>query len=126
MRPKRSFLLLSSDAFWKFSVCKVYRKGFGRNFTIYVSKNEVVSCKVWTHFGSFHLARYTTKVLGALSRFLHPRTKLFAMKFRRFWMFSPCKLHKKVMGALSRFLPPKIKLFAVEFGRILEVYTSCG
>jgi len=80
---KRSCLLLSSDAFWTFSACKVYRKSFGRIFMIYVSKNEVVSCDVQTHFGSFHLARYITKVLGALSLFLRLRKKLFAVKFRR-------------------------------------------
>ena len=80
---KRSSLLLSSDAFWKFSACKVHRQSYGRIFAIYVSKNEVVSCEVQTHFGGFHLARFTTKVLGAISRFLRPQTKLFAVKFRR-------------------------------------------
>jgi len=59
-----------------------FTESFGRIFTIYVSKNEVVSCEVQTHFGSIHLARYITKVLGALSQFLRPQTKLFAVKFR--------------------------------------------
>ena len=80
---KRSFLLLSPDAFWKFSACKIYRKGFGRIFTIYVSKNEVVSCEVRTHFGSSLPASFAEKVLGAYSRFSRPKTKLFAVKFRR-------------------------------------------
>jgi len=76
-------LLLSSDAFWKFSLCEVYEETFGRIFTIYASKIEAVSCEVQTHFGGFHLARYIKKIHGALSRFLLPKTKQFAVKFRR-------------------------------------------
>jgi len=71
-----SCLLISSDAFWKFSADEVYEESFGHIFTIYASKNEAVSCKVQTHFGSFHLARYVTKVLGTLSRFLLPQTNV--------------------------------------------------
>jgi len=32
-----------------------------------VSKNEGISCEVQTHLGSFRLARFTQKVLGAFS-----------------------------------------------------------
>jgi len=39
---KRSCLPWNSDAFWKFSACKFYRKSCGRNSTIFSSKNEVV------------------------------------------------------------------------------------
>jgi len=35
------------------------------------------------HFGSFRLTRFMKKVLGALSRFLRPKTDLFAVKFGR-------------------------------------------
>jgi len=35
------------------------------------------------HFGSFRLACFLKKVLGAFSRFLRPKMKLFAVKFRR-------------------------------------------
>jgi len=59
------------------------QKSSGRIFTIYASRNDATSCEVQTHFGGFHLARYITKVLGALSRSLRPQTKLFGMKFRR-------------------------------------------
>jgi len=52
-------------------------------FSRFVSTNEAVSCEVQTHFESFHIARYRTKVLGALSRFMCPKTELFAAKFRR-------------------------------------------
>jgi len=57
-------------------------KSYGRNVTIYVSKNEGISREVQMHFGSSLPARFTEKALGAFSRFLRPKTKLFAVKFR--------------------------------------------
>jgi len=48
-----------------------------------VSENEVVCSEVQTHFGSSLPANFAEKVLGAYSRFLRPKTKLFAVKFRR-------------------------------------------
>jgi len=80
---KRSGLLWSPDAFWKFSSCKVYRKRSGRIFSIFASKNETVCCEVPTHCGSFRVACYIQNVLGAFSRFVRPKTKLIAVKFRR-------------------------------------------
>jgi len=50
---------------------------------MYLLKNKAVCCKVQTHFRSFLLARFIKEVLGALSPFLHPKTKLFPVKFRR-------------------------------------------
>jgi len=74
---------------------KFTEKSSGRNVTIYVSCNEVVFCDVQTHLGSFRLARFTEKVLGAFSRFLHPKTKLFAAKFRHiFDIFALHALYK--------------------------------
>jgi len=58
-------------------------KSYGSIFTIYVSKNEAVCREVQTHFRSFLRASFMHKVLGALSRFLRPKTKLFAVEFRR-------------------------------------------
>jgi len=43
---KWSCLLLSSDAFMKFSPDEVYGESFGGIFTIYASKNNAVSCEV--------------------------------------------------------------------------------
>jgi len=54
---KRSYLLCSSDAFWKFSACKVCRKSSWWNFMIYAPKNYVC-CEVQTHVGSFLLASF--------------------------------------------------------------------
>jgi len=78
-----SGLLWSSDAFRKFSPCKLYKKGSGRIFPIYASKNEAVSRGVQTHFGSSLAARFTEKSSGRNSRLVRPRTKPFAVKFRR-------------------------------------------
>jgi len=48
---RRSCLPWSSDAFWKFFACKFGRKGSGRIFTIFASKNEAVCREIQTHFG---------------------------------------------------------------------------
>ena len=79
---KRSCLLWSSDAIWKFSACNVQKKISGRIIMIYVSENKVVCSEVQTHFGSSLPESFAEKVLGAYSRFLRPKMKLFTAKFR--------------------------------------------
>ena len=79
---KWSGLLWSSDAFWKLSPFKLYKKSSGRILPIYASKNEAVCRAVQTHFGSSLPASFTEKVLGAIPRFVRPKTKLFSVKFR--------------------------------------------
>jgi len=74
-------------------------------FTIYVSKDEAVCCEVKTHVGSFRFARFMKKVLGAISRFMRPKTKLFAVQ-THVGSFLPAKFTQKVLGAFSRFLCP--------------------
>ena len=59
------------------------QKNFGSIFTIYASKNEPVGHLVQTHFGSSLPASFAEEVLGAFSRFMCPKMKLFAVKFRR-------------------------------------------
>jgi len=56
---KRSCFPWNSDAFWKFSACKVHTKSFGRNFTIYASKNEAVFREIQTHVRSSLPAKFT-------------------------------------------------------------------
>ena len=124
---KWSCLLLSWDAFWKFLPDEVYEESFGCIFTIHACKNEAVSCEVQTHFASFHLVRYITKVMGALSRFLHPQTKpVCCWVEMHFGSFCLMRFMKKVLGALSLFLCPKTELFAVKFRRILKVLRIQG
>jgi len=119
---KRSCLPWNSDAFWKFSARKFHRKCSGRNSTICASKNESVCREVQTNFGSSLPPRFTEKVVGAIPRFVRPKTKLFAVKFRRIlevlWLQG---FTEKVLGAIPRFVCPKSKLFAVKLRRILEV-----
>ena len=76
---KWSSLLWSSDAFWKFSSCTLCKKSSGRIFPIFASKNEAVCHEVQAHFGSSRLARFVKNVLGAFSRFVRPKAKLFAV-----------------------------------------------
>jgi len=80
---KWSCLPWNSDAFRKLSACEFYRKSSGRNSTICASRNEAVCCEIQTHSGSSLPASFTGKVVGAIPRFERPKTKLFAVKFRR-------------------------------------------
>ena len=118
---KRSCLPWSSDAFWKFSACKFYRKGSGRNSTICESKNEAVCCEVQTHFGSSLPASFTEKVLGAIPRFVCPKTKLFAVKLRHILEVICLQDLQRRLWVQFHDLCPKTKLFVVEFRRILKV-----
>ena len=62
---KWSCLLWNSDAFWKFSACKFYRKSPEHSFSICASKNEAVCCGVQTRFRSFRLSSFIKKKLWA-------------------------------------------------------------
>jgi len=46
-------------------------------------KNESVCREIQTHFGSSLLVSFAEKVLGAIPRFVCPKMKRFAVKFRR-------------------------------------------
>jgi len=80
---KRSCFPWNSDAFWKFSACKIYRKSSGRNSTICATKNEAICREIQTHSGRSLPARFTEKVVGAIPPFVRPKTKLFVVKNRR-------------------------------------------
>ena len=80
---KWSCLPWSSDTFWKFSACEFSRKSSGCNSTICASKNKAVCREIQTHSGSSLPASFKEKVVSAIPRFVRPKTKLFAMKFRR-------------------------------------------
>ena len=120
---KRSCLQWSSDAFWKFFACKFCRKGSGRVFTIYASKNEAVCCWVQVHFRSSLPARFTQKDFWAHFHDLCvQKWSCFLRSSDTFRTFSPYEVYKKVLGTLSRRLRPKTKLFALELRRILGVH----
>jgi len=62
---------------------QVLQKKFWAHFHDLCIKNEAVYCEVQPNFGSSLRARFTEKVLGAITRFMRPKTKLFSVKFRR-------------------------------------------
>ena len=80
---ERSCLAWHSHAFRKYSACKVYRRSSGRYSTIYMSKNAAVCCGIHTHLWSFPFLSFTKKVLGAFSRSMRQKIKLFAVELRR-------------------------------------------
>jgi len=70
------------EHFWGFHFAG-QKKSSGRIFSIFASKHEGISRELQTHFGSSLPASFTEKVLGEISRVVHPKTKRFAVKFRR-------------------------------------------
>ena len=79
---KRGCLPWKSDAFWEFSAW-VWQKKLWVQFHDLCVKNEAVCCEIQMHFGSSLPVRFTEKVVGAITRFMRQKTKLFAVKFRR-------------------------------------------
>jgi len=83
VRPKTKLFEVKLRRILEVLRLQVLQKSSRHNFSICASKNEAVCCEVQTHFGSFCLSSFIKKVLGAFSRFLRPKTKWFAVKFRR-------------------------------------------
>jgi len=101
---KWNCLLWNSDAFWKFSACEFYRKSCRRDSTIYASKSEAVCCEVQMHFGISLPASFKEKVVSAIPRFVCPKTKLFALKFRRILKVLCLRVLQKVLCAIPWFV----------------------
>jgi len=83
MRPKTKLFAVKFRRVLELSPLMLHEKSCGRIFPIFASKNEAVWCEVQTHFGSSLPASFKEKVLGAIPQFIRPKTKLFAVKFRR-------------------------------------------
>jgi len=85
-------------------------------------KNEAVCHESQTHFKISLRASFTEKVVGAIPRFMRPKTKLFVVKIQtHFGSSLPARFTEKVVGAIPRFMRPKTKLCAVKFRHILEL-----
>ena len=71
-------------------------------------KTELFAIKVETHFGSFCFARFMKKVLGAFSRFMCPKMKLFPAKFRHILeVYTLRGLYKKFWAHYHHFCVQK-------------------
>ena len=125
--PPPKFTKMFWVHFWDFHFASKKIKTSGRIFSIFASKSEGISSEVQTHFGSSLPASFTEKVIGEISPVMHPKTKRFAVKFRRI-LEALClaKFIKNFLDAFSRFFRPKVKLFAVGFRCILDVLCLQG
>ena len=120
---KRICLPRSSDAFWRFSPCKLYKESYRPIFTIFASNHETACYWAQTHFGSSPLAKFTKKFLGAFPRFMRPVCCKVQAPFRS---SLPATFTQNVMGVFSRFMCPKTELFAVKLRRIVEDFALRG
>ena len=80
---------------------------------IYMSKNEDVCCEVQTHFLNSSLVRFIKKVLGAFSRFMRPKTKLFSNS-DAFQKFSACMFYRKCSRRIITIYASKNKAVCLE------------
>jgi len=97
---KWSCLPWNSDAFWKFSACKFYRKSCKRDSTIYASKNEAVCCEVQTLFRNSLPASFKEKVLDAIPRVVVQKRSCLPWNSDAFWKFSACKVYREISGEI--------------------------
>ena len=116
----------SSDAFWKISACKVYRKSYGWNLTIYASKNECVCCKVQAHFGSFLRAGFIKQFWVHFHVFASKNGAVCREIQTHFGSSPPPRFTEIVLYEFSRFMRPKTKVFVLKFTHILEVICLQG
>ena len=79
LKPHSGHSIESSDTFWKFFTCKVYKKFWAHFPNFCVSKQSSLP---WSSDAFFELSTFKVykNVLGAFSRFLRAKTKLFAVK----------------------------------------------
>ena len=110
---ERSCLLWDSDAFRKFSACKVYRKSSGRNSTIYVSKNEAVFCEVQTHFGSSRFAKFVKIFRAHYHDLCVQKSNCLPWCSDAFRKFSASKVYRESSRQIFTIYVSKTKLFAV-------------
>jgi len=121
-RPKTKLFAVKFRRILDVHCLRVFQKKFWAQFHDCASKNEVVCCEIETHSGSSLSASFTEKVVGAIPRFMCPKTKLLAVEFRRILEVLCLQvLQKKFWAHIPRFVRPKTKLFAVKFRRILKV-----
>ena len=136
---KQSCLLWSSDAFSKFSICKFYE--VLAHFQDNCSQKQNCLVEVQMYFGNLRLVSFIKKIFGAISRFVRPKTKVLAVKFRRilqvlhlqglqklFWMhFHNLCVHKWtfLLWSSDAFLQFSIcKVYRKSSGCIFTVYVS--
>ena len=97
---KWSCLLLSSDAFWKFSPYELYAKSFGRIFINFGSKNEAVCREVQTHFRISPRARFTKNFWAHFHDLCFQKRSCWLLSLNAFLKFSTCKVCRKSSGCI--------------------------
>jgi len=124
----KNCLLLSSDAFWKFSACKFCRKSSWRNFTIYASKNVIVCCKFRRISEVLLLHGLQKKLWVEFHNLCVQKRSCLLLSSDAFRKFSPCKLYKKFQCRIFTLFVSKNKAVAVKLKlrRILEVLRPHG
>jgi len=83
MCPKTKLLAVEFRHILEVLCLQVLQKKLWAQFPICASNNEAVCCEVQTHSVISLPASFSESVLGTIPGFVRPKTKLFALKFRR-------------------------------------------
>jgi len=118
---KWSCLLWSSDRFWKFSPCKLYKKDMGAFSRLMRPKTELFAVNFRRILELLRLQGSWKKLWVKFHDLCVQKWICLLWSWDAFWKFSLCKLHKTFLGTFSRFLHPQTKLFAIKLRCILEV-----
>ena len=76
-------------------------------------------------FGNSPPPRFTEKVLYEFSRFMRPKTKVFALKFTHILKFSACKVYRKSNGRIFTIYASKKRNRLLRSSAALWKFSAC-
>ena len=137
---KWSCFLRSSDAFWRFSPCEVYKKRFMAHYHDFASKNEAVCREVQPDFGSFFRASFIKKFWAHFLDFCVQKWSCLLLRSGGFWKLSLSQVYEESSGRIftinaskneavccevqTHFWSSLPARFTESFGRIFTIYVS--
>jgi len=120
---KRSSLPWSSDGFWKFSPCKLYKKVMR---AIMRPKTKLLAVK-FRRISDVLRLQGLQKSCGRIFTIYASKNEAVCCEVQtHFGRFRFARFVKKVLGIFSRFVRTKMKLFPAKFRRIMEDFTLRG
>ena len=121
MRPGTSLFPLSTDAFWKFSARKIYRKSFGRNFT----KTKLFAVKFRRISEVFALWGLWKKFWAQFHNLCVQKRSCFLWNSDACQKFSACKFCRKCSRRIITIFASKNEAICREVQTYFECFSLC-
>jgi len=122
LKPLSSHRIESSDAIWKFSVCKIYRKKLWAQFhylCVQKRSNFLLSSDA---FWKLSPCSVYEKRSGRIFTFFASKNEAVCCEFQTHFVLCLQGLQKRFWAHFLNLMHPKTKLFSVKSRRILEVF----